>query len=385
MNSPVRPHILILPRWYPNRYDPMPGLFVQHQAEALALECDVTVLYVHADPDCPNAMETEFGMENRVQVIRVYYRPPSTPAGRWLRFYSAHFAGLAMTGGTPPDIVHVHVLTREGFMGYLFARRFRIPFVISEHWSRYYPENDFFHGFLKKAITRFVVSRSSAILPVSRKLMTAMVTKGLKHPNYRVVPNVLDMERFRFFPSSGSGGLKTIVHVSCFEDRSKNITGLLDAVNRLRTMRSDFTLRLVGEGPDLEKIMAYASQLALPDHLVVFPGLKEGNELVTEYGTADFSVLSSRFETFGSVIIESLSCGTPVLATNTGIAAEVINETNGEIVNPDDLAEMTAGLDRMLDKCRSYDRNAVRRSVEGKFSAGRITALLLEIYNSVSK
>jgi glycosyltransferase involved in cell wall biosynthesis len=290
-----------------------------------------------------------------------------------------------MTGASPPDIVHVHVLTREGFMGYLFARRFRVPLVISEHWSRYYPENDYFRGFLKKALTRYIVSRASAILPVSRKLMIAMITKGLKHPNYQVVPNVLDMERFRFFPSPAAGGLKTIVHVSCFEDRSKNISGLLDAVNRLRTVRSDFTLRLVGEGPDLGKMKSYASELALPENLVVFPGLKEGNELVTEYGNADFSVLSSRFETFGSVIIESLSCGTPVLATDSGIAAEVIDETNGEIVKPGDPAKMAAALDRMLDKCRSFDRNIVRRSVEGKFSPERITAQLREIYGSVLK
>jgi glycosyltransferase involved in cell wall biosynthesis len=363
----------------------MPGLFVRYQAEALAVQCDVTVLYVHPDPDCPNETETEFGIENRVQVIRVYFRPGSTTISRWLGFYRAHMTGLAMIGGAPPDLVHVHVLTREGFMGYLIARRFRVPFVISEHWSRYFPENDFFRGFWKKRFTRFVVSSAAAVLPVSRKLMQAMSDKGLKHPNYRIVPNVLDQDRFRWFPGPAPGGKKTILHVSCFEDRSKNITGLLEAVNELRAKRDDFILRLVGEGPDLGKTKAYASELGLADSLVVFAGMKQGDELAAEYGSADFCVVSSRFETFGTVIIESLACGTPVLATDTGIATEVIGNTNGRIVKPGDPEALAAGLAVMLESCGTYDRRAVRHTVEGKFSPDRVAAQLMEIYNSVLK
>jgi glycosyltransferase involved in cell wall biosynthesis len=383
MMSRSRPHILILPRWYPHRYDPMPGLFVRYQAEALTDQCDVTVLYVHPDPLCPNFIETEFAVENGVSVIRVYYLPSVSPVGRWLRFYRAHLTGLAMLGGSGPDLVHVHVLTREGVMGYLVARRLKIPFLISEHWSRYFPENDFFKAPWKKWLTAFIVKRSSAVIAVSEKLRQAMISKGLHHPSFHIVPNVLDMERFRLFPAQPAGEKKTVVHVSCFEDRSKNISGLLDAVKKVSAERSDVTLRLVGDGPDLERMKRYADQLGLSENTVIFNGLKEGEELVREYGNADFSVVSSRFETFGTVITESLACGTPVLATDVGIAPELITEMNGLIVKADDAGALARGFAQLLSGCRNYDRQVIRASLGDRFSPKTVALELMNIYNSI--
>ena len=44
-----RIHVLYLPRWYPNRYDPMPGLFIERHGLSVLKHCDISVLYVHAD------------------------------------------------------------------------------------------------------------------------------------------------------------------------------------------------------------------------------------------------------------------------------------------------------------------------------------------------
>jgi len=120
----------------------------------------------------------------------------------------------------------------------------------------------------------------------------------------------------------------------------------------------------------------------LTEEEVAFAGLKEGQDLVAEYGNADFTVLSSRFETFGTVVVESLACGTPVLATGTGIAPEVITRENGLLIPPGDGTALLDGLERMLDHCRTFDRFAVRRTIEGKFTAGRIAGQLMDIYNS---
>lgn len=361
----------------------MPGLFVRYQAEALTGSCDVTVLYVHADPLCPNAVETEFAVEKGVNVIRVYYIPSSNPVGSWLRFYRAHFTGLALLGGGRPDLVHVHVLTRQGLMGYFIAKRLKVPFVISEHWSRYFPENDFFKSPPKKWLTAFIVKRSSAVIAVSGKLRQAMVAKGLHHPAFYIVPNVLDMERFRLLPARPAGVKKAVVHVSCFEDRSKNISGLLDAVKVVSAERTDFILHMVGEGPDLQTLKRYADRLGLLDRFVIFTGLKEGEELVSEYANADFSVVSSRFETFGTVITESLACGTPVLTTNVGIASWVITEANGLVVKPGDPRELAEGFSTMLSKCRKYDRQVIRGTLGNQFSPKRIAQELMNIYTEI--
>lgn len=378
-----RPHILILPRWYPSRNDIMTGVFVRFQAEALAVNFDVSVLYVCPDPECPNDMETELSVENRVQVIRVYYRISGNGLDRWYRFYRAHMNGLRLLDGNPPDLVHVHVLTREGVMGYLIARKYRVPYVISEHWSRYYPANDFYKGLLRKRATEFVVAHAAALLPVSAKLMKAMMAKGLTHPECHIVPNVVDTTLFH--PSSGihQAEQKTIVHVSCFDDRSKNITGLLDAVKKVSSERNDFVLRLIGTGTDLGSMKQYAEGSALAGTLVVFAGLKSPEEVAEEYRNADFSIVSSRYETFGSVIIESLACGTPVLATDTGIASEVLGPHNGLIVKPDDTKELADGIIRMLDICRSFDRNTVSRSVAETYTPDGVVRRIASIYDRI--
>jgi glycosyltransferase involved in cell wall biosynthesis len=91
-------------------------------------------------------------------------------------------------------------------------------------------------------------------------------------------------------------------------------------------------------------------------------------------------VLSSNYETFGTVVIECLSCGIPVVATNVGIVPEVINETNGIIIPAGDEKTLEDAISRMLDQCNSYDPQAIRNTVLTKFNNETIAKQLLEIY-----
>ncbi len=52
----------------------MPGLFIQRQVEAVSAHCDVSVLYVHEDSQCINNYEIDIAEENKIQVVRIYYR-----------------------------------------------------------------------------------------------------------------------------------------------------------------------------------------------------------------------------------------------------------------------------------------------------------------------
>ena len=67
--------VLFLPKWYPTPLDPMEGLFIRYQAEALTPFCDVAVISVHPDPECAGTFGVAFSEENEVRVLRVSYRP----------------------------------------------------------------------------------------------------------------------------------------------------------------------------------------------------------------------------------------------------------------------------------------------------------------------
>jgi len=139
---------------------------------------------------------------------------------------------------------------------------------------------------------------------------------------------------------------------------------------------------LIGDGPDFELEKKRTEELGLLGKNVFFTGLKEQNELVKEIQAADFMVLSSNYETFGTVVIECLSCGIPVIATNVGIVPEVINKTNGIIIPTGDQDALVAAIDTMLDQVNSYNPDAIRNSVLNKFDNHTIATQLLEIYNS---
>ncbi|MBN1199828.1 MAG: glycosyltransferase [Bacteroidales bacterium] len=386
-SSPL--NILFLPRWYPHRFDPMPGLFIQRQAEALATEHHVVVLYVHPDPDCPSQFEIDYSEETGVIAVRVYYkiRDAEIPGLGWIfnarNFYRAHFRGLEVVGDFYPDIIHSHVLTREALIGHLLSRRYHVPHVISEHWSRYFPLNGTFKGGIRKWLTRRLVGKASAVIAVSEVLKRAMMACRLDHPNFFVVPNVVSSTSTPVKQVRRSGNRKLFLHISCFDDRAKNITGLLHAIGKIAGQRSDFQCLLVGKGPDLLAMQQLAQEIGLEEDVVRFTGLKDEVELAGLYEEADFTVLSSSYETFGTVIVESLSAGIPVISTAVGIAPEVISERNGILIPPNDPDALAEGINRMLDRCRSYDREEIRQGLGDRFAPELVRKKLVEIYHQM--
>ena len=385
----TRPKILFLPKWYPHRYDPMPGLFVKNQAQAVYRFCDVAVLYVHGDRDCPNAYEVDFTEENNVIVVRVYYRIPSLKiplAGSFLklfRFLKAYRLGFHLLTNFEPDLLHVHVLTRTGLIALIYRIFNKTPYLISEHWSRYFAENNTYKGFLRKLLTRIVVRHSSALIPVSEKLKQAMIANGLNNRQVFIVPNSVDMDRFVIPGNRNSWDKKKIIHVSCFEDKSKNITGFLQAVKFVLEKRSDVEVSLIGEGPDFQLCRNTARDMGLNEDVVKFPGQKDAVELAAIMGDADFLVLSSNYETFGTVVIESLACGTQVVATAVGVVPEIITQANGIIVPAGDMQALGEAMNVMLEKCAEYDRKQIRETVKNKFSKEMIGLQLYEIYSKI--
>jgi glycosyltransferase involved in cell wall biosynthesis len=67
------------------------------------------------------------------------------------------------------------------------------------------------------------------------------------------------------------------------------------------------------------------------------------------YGTAWVTVLPSKWESFALALVESLACGTPVVATRHGASPERVVEGTGFLSEPDDLDSLVDACDRALD------------------------------------
>jgi len=388
MDRPMK--ILFLPRWYPDRHDPMPGLFIRQLAESLTPFFKIAVLYPVEDRQMPGSIEIDRRSENGVDVIRVCYRPfnCSIPFLRTMLnaflFLRSFFKGLRELNEFTPDLIHAHILTRHAVLAWYCSQRFGVPFIVSEHWSRYFPGSGYRFNLVHLWFTRLMVRCSSALVPVSDSLRKAMDDLKIRHSQTFVLGNPVDTSRF--VPGKThvtTPGFARLLHVSCFDDRSKNISGLLRVISKISRIRNDFQLVLVGEGPDFSRIKEYAESIGLDKNFVMFAGLITEEQMVNVYQTASFLVQSSRYETFGTVIPEAMSCGKPVVSSATGVAAWLVSPDSGILFSPEDENSMELSIIRMIDHYMDYNPEQIRQRVLDCCSREKTVEGIIRVYRTI--
>ena len=172
--------------------------------------------------------------------------------------------------------------------------------------------------------------------------------------------------------------------MSCFDERAKNVKGLLRAAKMLSEKRQDWQLVLVGTGVDYEEVRAYAESLELPEGLLHWRGELTPREVAEEMQRADSLVLSSRYETYGVVLAEAAAAGLPILSTPVGIA-----EDTGALIMPQEIAQNKAGkfaefIETILwntDRCTDRIQNTELYSGK-RYSAETIGKKLIAVYDS---
>jgi glycosyltransferase involved in cell wall biosynthesis len=381
--------VLFLSQWYPNRYDAMAGLFVQKHAEAVGLFAEVCVLYIHPN-ETIRTFEIEEKKHNNISETIIYF--PHPKKGNFYKFIKifnylrAYIIGFKIitSKGFKPDILHVNILTRTGLIAFLYKLWKGTPYLITEHWSRYLPGRNNYKGFIRKVFTRIIVKNAAAILTVSDNLKKAMINHKLLNSHYYVVNNVVDNN---FFSENTTVQRlkKRIIHISCFDEKAKNISGIFRAILELSKKRNDFEFIIIGTGIDFDKIVAYAQTLDIDRKIVHFLGEKTPEEVANWLKNSDFLVLFSNYETAGIVISESLVLGKPVLSTKVGGAPEYINEQNGILINVGDEIALLEKMDYLLDHYQNYDSEKIKNEAMYKFSYHSVGKLIVDIYSNSIK
>lgn len=372
------PRVLVIPSWYPNLEAPTAGIFIQQQVHALATAADVAVLHVDADR---RAAEPTLALEDGVTVVRASIVATSLFA----RFFGYRRAGLAAfealhkTWGMP-DIVHVQALWPAGLIARAIKRRYGIPYVVTEHSEEYLAQSTRrltrTPGMLP-LVLRPLARSASRMIAVSRFLADRLVELGLARDPV-VIPNVVPVSE----PAPVVASVpRTIAHVSIMGP-AKNISALLEAADRLRMKRTDFVLRLIGDGELRADLESKAARLGL-DGFVEFAGRKSAGEVREIFAGAAFTVVSSTHETFSVVAAESLMCGRPVLSTRCGGLEEFITAEVGHLIDAGSVDALTDGLDWMLDHYVDYDPRKLHAYAEKRFAADVIAEQILKVYGSV--
>jgi len=202
-------------------------------------------------------------------------------------------------------------------------------------------ENTKFTARTKQIVNTF--NKSDGVFSVSNALKKVLVNVGVDQD--KVIVNYNGVDKSTFYPSS-ENKKKQIIFVGNII-KEKGIEELLDAFSNIK---SEYSLSIIGRGPLAEKLeQRYASKAI--NFLGSLP-LKQVAEHIRE---STLLVLPSYREGVPNVVLESLSSGTPVVATSVGGIPEVLNEESGVII--DDLKDLKNAIEMALSK--NWDYSAI--------------------------
>ena len=282
-----------------------------------------------------------------------------------------------------PDVVQLNFIQKQGMLALWLKRRYNIPYIIIEHWSGYLPENGQFMQMpaTKQQFVRSVCRQASIVLTVSLPLQRAMQHCGLKAQQWGKIDNVVDESFYQKSEvRSQKSDKKILLHVSCFDERAKNVKGLLRAAKIVADKREGWQLVLVGTGIDYAEVRTFAQTLNFPEELLLWTGELTPQEVAEWMHKADAFVLSSRFETYGVVLAEAAAAGVTIISTPVGIAEEV----DACIVEQDEVENHPEQFADKIEHVLFANRQPATDTANmQRFTSQAVGSKLKQIYESV--
>jgi glycosyltransferase involved in cell wall biosynthesis len=210
---------------------------------------------------------------------------------------------------------------------------------------------------------------------------------GVDRERIAIIPNGVPISDYEKLPKKGEfrkrfgiGAMEKVILFLGRVHRTKDIQDLIDAF--ARTMKAVENGRLVIAGPDdgaLRSLERQARDLRVAEK-VLFVGPVYGDMKLAAYVDSDVSVLPSHYEVFGTTVLESLACGTPVVVTkgcglaNVAFRAGMVVDGNSKSIS-DALVSMLTD-----DKLRIKLANEGRRIVRNEYDWRILTPELERVY-----
>lgn len=392
MFSENRRTILFLPKWYPDRKQDQNGNFIQQHAQAAAQFANIIVLYANvSDFSGPRLIQFEFKKDGGIPTFYFYYKqritgiPAIDKLLKLILYFSSLSRGYRMVNRMygRPDLLHVHVLLRTGLFAWYKCLTIGLPYIITEHWTLYLPQNAHKITWLRKLLTQKVVKNAAALHTVSENLKQAMQTLGFRNKQTVIIPNVVDTATF--YPENASvfPEKTRFLHVAVFNEEAKNLSGLLRTFQKLTKLNPNVELRIIGFGAAENELKKLAQELGLLNTHVFFEGKKETDEVAESMRNADVFVLFSNYENLPCVLIEALASGLPVISTNVGGISEMISKEQGILIKPRDENALLEALTFMCAHHQDFSKTELRKFAEAKFSYAAVGRQFAELYETV--
>lgn len=386
--------VLTLSRNYPNDVLPQLGLWVQGLVQALAGLCEVRVVSpVPYAPPLPGLPES-FARFRRIPLRRardgVIVDYPRFLVGPGSSSYSLEASTYTwgvrgpvdrLRAEFPFDLIHAHFIYPDGVAAARLAERYGVPVVTTEH-ALWQPWMDRYAHVRRLAIQ--AVRRCSLQMAASRQLAASIAQVTGQPDKIRLVPIGLNRAVFKLPPPGMARDPQQIVYIGRLQF-VKGVDVLLRAVRRVTQRGQAIRLVLVGGSfyrqwnVEEQQLRALAHELGV-DGQVAFVGPKSPAEVAQIMQQSAATVLPSRRESFGTVLIESLACGTPVIATRCGGPEDIVGAEQGLLVPVEDVGALAAAIETMLCQSDRYPRAALARQATERYAWDVVARQTMAVY-----
>ncbi len=340
-----------------------------------AIEVHVAVF---APPGRPSAF-LDMAEREGVRVLRIEQRSSYDP-----RLVGRLHERLTAVGA---DLVVTHDY-KANFVGRRAARLGAIPWIAVAHG--YTAEDLKVRVF--EALDRRALRRADAVVVVSEALRERLRRGGVPEDRLHGVDNGIDVarvieaaeasrDRARAALGASEGDALVVALGRTSPEKGQDL--LLEAFARLAESRPALRLALVGDGPLLEGLARRADAAGLRER-VALPGWRDDGPACL--AVADVVVMPSRSEGLPIALLEALAVGTPVVVTDVGAMADVVEGGSaGLVVPPNDVAALADAIAATLDFPGAARARAAlgRRRVETRYGTRAQAARLEALYLSV--
>ena len=254
------------------------------------------------------------------------------------------------------DIIDAQGLI-TAFIAKILAKIFKKRCVVSIHAIFGFKK----HSIVTKVV-KWVLSSFDVIMPFAEKTKDELIAIGLPEEKMTLYISWVDLDIFKPLPKDkckqelGLGGKFVVLFVGRLIGK-KGVSVLLEAATRCSP---EITFAFVGDGPLADRLREQAR--IQPN--VVYLGRFPNRETAKCYNAADVSVIPSQYEEqFGVVVLETLACGTPIIAAERGGIPEVMDSSVGVFIEPtaENISQTVnhfyrnrEELDRLAVNCRPY-------------------------------
>jgi teichuronic acid biosynthesis glycosyltransferase TuaC len=280
------------------------------------------------------------------------------------------------------DAIDAHYYYPDGVAAALLAKHFKKPFTVTARGTDLNLIPEFL---LPRKMMQWAASRADASIGVCAALVDVLRDWRVSPDRLHVMRNGVDLQRFRPAPQSemraelGVDGSPLLLSVGYLVERKGHHVAI-DALAMLLSTHPEARLIVVGEGAERANLQNQCDRLGVSGR-VTFSGAQPNADLWRWYSAADVLILASSREGWANVLLESMACGTPVVATRIWGTPEVVgSDTVGRLVERRDGAAFAQAV-RELVLARP-DRAQIRAYAE-QFSWQNTTDAQVALFRQI--